>query len=46
MTPEEALQVLHGLVEQIQLSGKDRDIARQATEVLKQALEKNDNRKE
>lgn len=40
MTPLEALAVLHGIVEQTALSGKDRDVARKATEVLKGLIDK------
>lgn len=38
MSPTEALQILHGLVEQMTLTGKDRDIARQAAKVLSEAI--------
>lgn len=38
MSPTEALQILHGLVEQMSLTGKDRDVARQAAKVLADAI--------
>lgn len=38
MSPTEALQILHGLVEQMTLNGKDRDIARQAAKVLSEVV--------
>ncbi len=50
MQPGEALRILHNLAESMQLNGKDRDVARQATQVLQERLEetnrpKNDNKK-
>ena len=38
MTPQEALATLHGLVEQMQLNGPQRDTAREAAKTLQNVL--------